>query len=548
MLVFIFTDHLVVAEENTLKQDKEVQLYLRERQRGATQLIATARSGMCVRTARKYERAKTLPSQLKKTRTHLMRPNPFALDWDWIVSELTRDPALHAITLFALLCEKNPTRYKPIQVRTLQRHIATWRALHGAEKEVIFSQIHQPAKMAQSDFTHIEDLAITIAKLPAPPMLFHLVLTYSNVEAVSVCQSETFEALAEGIEAALWQIGGVPQQHRTDHLSAALRHLNKEGREDFTERYAALMRHYGMQATTNNLGVSHENGDVEQSHFRFKDALDQTLRVRGSRDFLDLAEYERFLQDLVKKRNATRSVRFTTEKPLLKPLPAKPLEPSRELRVKVSQFSTIQVLGNTYSVPSRLIGSQLKLVIHSREISAYVGTKLALSLPRLAGSHKHLINYRHVIWSLVKNPHAFEGYRYRDEFFPSLTFRQAYDLLATHLPTAKCDGYYLQILHLAASTSEVEVETALSLLLEAGNLPTFKAVQDLVQHSQPRLSTVLQLEPPAPRTKFAQYDQLLSSVSSIKPKLPTGIATKPKGLNTLTTTAISESTRLRQHA
>ena len=54
-------------------------------------------------------------------------------------------------------------------------------------------------------------------------MVFHLVLTYSNVEAVTICFSESFEALAEGIEQCLWSIGGVPQQHRTDHLTAAIR-------------------------------------------------------------------------------------------------------------------------------------------------------------------------------------------------------------------------------------------------------------------------------------------------------------------------------------
>jgi hypothetical protein len=192
-----------------------------------------------------------------------------------------------------------PERYRPTQDRTLHRHIAQWKALHGPEKDIIFEQVHTPGERAQSDFTHMDDLGVTIAGEPFPHLIYHFVLTYSNVEAASICFSETFEALAEGIEKALWQIGGVPQQHRTDHLSAAVRQVRKEEKEDWTTRYQALMAHHGMQPTWNNVSIAHENGDVEQSHHRFKEAVDQALRVRASRDFATRAAYEHFLQNLV---------------------------------------------------------------------------------------------------------------------------------------------------------------------------------------------------------------------------------------------------------
>ncbi len=199
--------------------------------------------------------------------------------------------------------------------------------MHGPEQEVIFPQQHKPAERAQSDFTHMEDLEVSIAGEPFPHMVFHLVFTYSNVEAVRICFSESFEALAEGIEHALWQIGGVPEQHRTDHLTAAVKQEHKSGAEDWTQRYQALMAHYGMQPTWNNTGIAHENGDVEQSHHRFKEAVDQALRVRGHRDFASRSAYEHFLQDLVYKRNQTRTVRFAEEKARLRPLPVAPLAP-----------------------------------------------------------------------------------------------------------------------------------------------------------------------------------------------------------------------------
>src|SRR5207244_6445989 len=201
-------------------------------------------------------------------------------------------------------------------------------------------------------------------------LLFHLVLVYSNVEAIQICFSESFESLVEGLETCLWRVGGVPREHRTDHLSAAIHPLDAEGRAQAKERYRLLMAHYGLEATTNNLGVAHENGDVEQEHFRFKVAVDQALRVRGSRDFADRAAYERFLHDLVHQRNHTRQPRFAVEHPLLRPLPTAPLAPCRELRVGVSRFSTIQVLGNTYSVPSRLIGTTLTVRVRAETVEA----------------------------------------------------------------------------------------------------------------------------------------------------------------------------------
>jgi hypothetical protein len=489
-----------------VKKDTEVRLYMQERKKGMTQRVAAARAGIGERTARKYERGAALPSQLKRSHDWRTRPNPFEEDWQWVVSHLERDPALQGSTLFALLCERHPDRYRPTQVRTLQRHIAQWRALHGPEREVIFEQQHLPGERAQSDFTHMEDLGVTIAGEAFAHMLYHLVLTYSNTEAASICFSETFEALAEGLEKALWQIGGVPHQHRTDHLSAAVRRLDKQGTEDWTKRYHALMAHYGMLPTWNNLHVAHENGDVEQSHFRFKDAVDQALRVRASRDFPTRSAYDRFLQDLIRNRNLKRSERFAQEQEALYPLPTTPLSPCQELRVTVSRFSTIHIKGNVYSVPSRLIDTSVLVRIRAETLEGYVGSTLAFTLPRLVGKQQHRIDYHHVIWGLVRKPGAFAAYRYRDDLFPTTIFRLAYDRLLVSRPKLG-NQEYVRILHLAATTCEADVETALDLLLETNTIPTFDAVRDLVH--PPRSSTALAMT--APNLDLSSYDQLIPS-------------------------------------
>lgn len=479
-----------------MKKDAEVHLMRRERAKGKTQEQAAARAGMSLRTARQYEQRGKLPSELRQPRRYRTRPNPFADDWTWIASQLERDSALQATTLFGLLCARRPGHYQAGQLRALQRQIAGWRAQHGPEREVMFPQVHEPGVAAQSDFTHMSDLGVTLGGVAFPHLAFHLVLTYSNVEAITLCMSETFEALAEGIEACLWQFGGVPRQHRTDHLSAAVRPLDAEGRAQATERYVALMAHYGLESTTNNAGIAHENGDVEQSHYRFKMAVDQALRVRGSRDFPSRVAYLRFLQDLIRQRNLTRQVRWAEEQQTLRPLPLRPLSPCREERLVVTTFSTIRVLRNTYSVPSRLIGRTVTARVRSETVEVYLGTAHLLTMPRLMGEGKHRIDYRHVIWSLVRKPGAFAHYRYRDELFPSLAFRAAYDVLRRAIP-ASADREYVRVLHLAASTSETDVEAALHLVAEHGQTPTFDAVRELVRDPAP---------PALPELTSAEFD------------------------------------------
>ncbi len=487
-----------------MKTDAEVRRYMKERSKGRTQAQAAAKAGMSLGTARKYERAARVPSQRQQPRTYRTHPNPFADDWPWVIEQLGRDPALQAKTLFGLLLERAPDRYRPGQLRTFQRHVAAWRLEHGPGKEVIFPQVHRPGVAAQSDFTHMGELNISLGGVPFPHLLFHLVFVYSNVEAVRVCFAESFEALVEGLEACLWSLGGVPRQHRTDHLGAAIRPLDHAGQAQARERYAAVMRHYGMAPTVNNAGVAHENGDVEQAHHRCKEAVDQALRARGSGDFPDRAAYARFLQELVRRRNATREGRWAEERAALRPLPATPLAPCREVQVRVGRFSTIQVLRNTSSVPARLIGATVLVRVRAETLELYRGTARLLTLPRLLGHGRHRIDYRHVIWSLVRKPGAFANYRYHDDLFPTVTFRRAYDALAAGRPE-RADREYVRVLHLAASTSEAEVEAALALLLEQRAAPTLDAVRELVRLPGPAAVPELTATP----LDLGVYDRLL---------------------------------------
>ena len=252
---------------------------------GAAKELAAAKAGMDPKTARKYRRLGKLPSEVKiMDRDWLTRPDPFAEVWPQLQEQLRLNPGLEAKTLFADLQRRFPGRFADGQLRTLQRRCREWRALEGPAKEVFFAQVHYPGRLCASDFTHCTELGVTINGIPFTHMIYHFVLTYSNWETGTICFSESLESLSEGMQNALWELGGVPQCHRTDRLTAAVQ-PGVEGQKAFKQRYQALLTHYGLQAQAIQAGKGNENGDVEQSHRQFKRTLDQTLMLRGSRDF-----------------------------------------------------------------------------------------------------------------------------------------------------------------------------------------------------------------------------------------------------------------------
>lgn len=441
--------------------------------------LAALKVGMDMKTARKYRHADRLPSETFTPRTWRTREDPFQEIWPELQGLLANNPGLQAKTLFADLQRRFPGRFPDGQLRTLQRKIKAWRATEGPPKEVFFDQVHTPGQLCASDFTHMNDLAVTIAGCPFDHMIYHFVLTYSNWETCTVCFSESFESLSEGLQNALWELGGVPQLHRTDRLSAAVHdHCNKEL---FTQRYRGLLDHYGLKGQAIAARQAHQNGDAEQSHNRFKTAVDQALMLRGSRDFHDRVGYEQFLRELSGGRNIGRAPRFAEELPHLRALPVRRMDAWHRQRVRVTQGSTIRIRTNTYGVPSQLIGEYVDVHVMAEYLEVWHGAVLVVRMPRLCGRNKYSINYRYVIDWLVRKPGAFAAYRYQDALFPTSRFRRAYDALLAHTP-ARAAKDYLRILQLAAKESETGVDAVLERLLE-GNVPiTPTAVEDHLRH------------------------------------------------------------------
>ena len=414
------------------------------------------------KTARKYRDLGKLPSEVAKPHTWTTRPNPFEAVWGEVLELLDGNSGLQAKTVFGELQRRYPGRFADSQLRTLQRHIKRWRAQAGPPKEVFFTQVHEPGRLGASDFTSMNELSVTIQGQRFDHLVYHFVLTYSNWEAATICFSESFESLSEGFQNALWKLGAAPKRHRTDRMSLAVN--NASDQKEFTQRYQGLMNHYQMKGEKIQAAHANENGDVEQRHRRFKEAVAQALMLRGSQDFASRQEYEKFLKQLLDQLNANRRPRLAEELAKMQALPARRLEACKRVRAKVDSGSQIHVERNGYTVPSRLIGEYVEVRMYVEHLEVWYAQQLVERLPRLRGRDKHHINYRHVIDWLVRKPGAFAMYKYRAALFPSSHFRLAYDDLLMR-QYAHADKQYLQILHLAAKESETQVEAALRELL-----------------------------------------------------------------------------------
>src|ERR1700744_2860690 len=239
--------------------------------------IAGAKAGFSTATAYRFEKDPRLPSQ-KKTPRQREGADPLAEVWDSEVVPLLKDaPGLRPIAIFEELCRRHPDLSAGTR-RTLEGRIRSWKAVNGPDREVIFRQEHPPGRMGLSDFTEVADLGVTIAGQNLDGRLYHFRLPFSGFEpAHVVLGGESFVALAEGLQNALWALGGVPEEHRSDSLSAAFCNLDRVTQEDLTRRYEDLCAHYGMTPSRNNRGVAHENGVIESSHGHLKKALGDEL-------------------------------------------------------------------------------------------------------------------------------------------------------------------------------------------------------------------------------------------------------------------------------
>ena len=491
--------------------DAQVRLIMKERTNGKTQEQAAVKANVRSRkTVQKYEQLGQVPSELKQARTHRTRRDPFAADWAELEKKLEEAPELEAKALFAWLCEREGANYQAGQLRTLQRRISNWRALHRSQL-LILEQVHPPGEVLQTDGTSMNGLKITIQMETFEHLLIHSVLPYSNWEWGRVVQSESLLAIRLGLQSTLIKLGYVPQVHQTDNTTAATHKLGVDGRHKnlqergFNEEYLQLLAHYGLAARTIHLASPNENGDIEASNGGFKRAVEQHLLLRGSRDFESIAVYEAFLFGILEKRNAGRQQKLAEELAVMKPLQVAPWPHMRELQVRVGNNGILRVGANGYTVPSGLKGKRVCVRVYEWHIEVWYANQRVETLPRLTGNHHYHINYRHVIDSLLRKPGGFRNYRYHADLFPQEVFRQAWEALKVDMPPRKADMVYLRILKQAALGLETDVAQALTFLLASKTTWDDHTLAELLQ--RPVRQAIPDLIPQV--VNLSIYDHLL---------------------------------------
>lgn len=489
--------------------DKQVRKYRQKRAQGLSQEKAALAAAMDVKTARKWEEGQLPSTRSKKPRDWRTREDPLRGIFEReVIPMLEKDEhgLLQATTVLEELREKPSCTLTDGVLRTLQRRISDWRAHNGPGKEVFFPQMHEPGHEAQFDFTRCGELGITVAGDPFDHMIFELILTFSSRRALSLTYGETTEALIDGFQQGFRELGGVTKRVCHDSLSAATCELKRSGGRDFTPRFKGLLAHYGLEGRRVNVGQANENGVVEKGHDVLKTALEQALILRGSKDFDAIDCYWQFVLSIKDRLNRKCEARYQQEKPFLRGLPSTLVPSYTDFSLKVGKFSCIQVSNNTYSVPARLIGHRVKVRRYANEIQVLYNERVVETLPRLRGRNQHRINYRHIIDSLVRKPGAFARYRFREDLFPSLTFRKAYDALI-QFRGERADVEYVRILDLAAKTMESDVEAALLLLLESRTAFEYGDLQGLVD-PKPRPEQLLESKPLEP--DLIPFDELLT--------------------------------------
>ena len=438
--------------------------------------MAAAKAGFSTATAYRIDADPRLPSQKQKPRER-RRPDPLAAIWEAdVVPILKAAIGIRTVSVMAELRRRHPD-LNPNVRRTLERRITAWRAQYGPEQDVIFRQEHEPGRMGLSDFTDTSVLNITVAGAALAHRLYHFRLAFSGfVHAHVVLGGESFVALAEGLQNALWALGGVPREHRSDSLSAAFRNLDKAAEEDLTQRYQGLMTHYGMTPSRNNPGVAHENGSIESPHGHLKRTLEDELLLRGSRDFDDLDAYRRFVDLIIGRQNAHNRKRIELEMPSLDKLPKRRTADYAEKTVTVTRSGGFMLDRVFYTAPSRLIGHRLRVRLYDDRLECFLGSTVMMTVRRGEPvSHSkggHVVDYRHVIHALRKKPMALLNLVYRDQLFPRPAYRHAFEALLAAVGDRRACKITVELLALAHDRAcEAELAEALAADVDAGRLP-----------------------------------------------------------------------------
>ncbi len=461
-------------------------LYMKFRQQDLTQSVSAAKAGISERSGRRIEKTPHSTSSARKWRT---REDPFESIWSTELEPMLLDePGLSGLTLWEYLDDNYPGIYPYSGLRTLQRRVKHFRHTQGPSPEVIFRQSVPIGLQGLSDFTR-PDTPITIKGKPFEHLIYQFRLAYSGWRFAMVIQGgESYAALSEGLQNALRTLGGVPQEHRTDSLSAA--YNNHHDKQDFTEHYLNLCENYGMKPTRNNLSIAHENGAIETVHGALKHRINQAIKLRGSDDFDSINDYQALIDRAIERLNRRTTAKTFEEKSVLRALPDDPYMDYTPCTVKVTSSSTITIKRVLYSVPARLIGANVEVRIHHDRLIGYLAQTKVFELTRIypdRHAREKSIDWRHLIEALSRKPQAFRYSEHRAHLLPDDNYTAIWQVIDAELDPRDACKWMVYVLNMAAKSkdwrqlgqdllSEVNIRIPSLVQLQSRQLPDTQAI------------------------------------------------------------------------
>lgn len=480
---------------------QQVEIFMTARKSGYTQVISCAKAGISERSGRTIEKGKGSRKNDKAARRRT-RNDPLSAIWEAeLVPLLQQNPNLQPITLLEYIQQEHKDDegnciYGDQILRTLQRRVKHWKSTQGPTQEVMFRQHHEPGRLGLSDFTEFKGVTITIKGEILEHRFYHFRLAYSHWSFLKVIQGgESYTALAEGLQEALWLLGGAPGEHRTDSLSAAFKNIENDAIADMTLRYENFCRYYMMRPTRNNPGVKHENGSIESPHGHLKRRIQQSLLLRGSNEFVSVEAYDEFIKEVTQQHNRRNAKSISIERSVLQKLPTYKTQDYTEITARVSSASTIDVRRITYTVPSRLIGSSLRIRLYDNRLCCYLGSTLTITLTRVYATGKskrgRKIDYRHVIHSLIKKPQAFRYSTMREDLLPNEDYQEIWRYVNEKLDAKTACKFIVGALYLA-ETEDCESSLATEILrdIRSKKLLAFSHYQMKFKTDNPKLPNI----------------------------------------------------------
>lgn len=481
---------------------------MKHRQQDLTQSVSAAKAGISERSGRRIENNPTGTVASRQWRT---RKDPYEAIWLSLLEPmLIEEPTLTGLTLWEHLDDNYPNQYPYSSLRTLQRRVKHFRHTKGPSNEVMFRQAMPIGLQGLSDFTHPDSL-ITIKGEVFEHLIYHFRLAYSGWRFAKIVQGgESYAALSEGLQDALMALGGAPQEHRTDSLSAA--YNNHQDKQEFTQLYKDLCGHYGMKPTRNNLGVAHENGAIETVHGALKHRIRQAIKLRGSHDFETIKDYQAFIDKSVERLNLRTHSKIVAEKAALPALPIDRYVDYRSQSVKITSTSTMTIKHVVYSVPANLIGAIVTVRIHHDRLVGYVAQtqvfEYARVYPKNHQERIRVIDWRHVIAALMKKPQAFRHSIHREDLLPDDNYKAIWQIIDAKLDAFDACKWMVFALAMAAKH------------------PNWRQLgQDLLAEVQTQIPTLTQLQsrqvptdsnpkhPSSQQHKLTRYDQFIPNAA-----------------------------------